>query len=376
MIEKSLEKLLKSEAKYFVYLNPNGYDYGFEEVFASGEESLGLKSVEGCDRPVYGVLSYDLKEDITNQLSQNHDYNSGSDTVFFKASDVQRGISYDLKGGSLPRVKFVPLETKEEYIKKIIMLKEHIHNGDVYEINYCTTFIAENVELDPVTLYAKLNSISPMPFSALFKNDDQWVICASPERFIKKTGSKVISEPIKGTIKRGNNVQEDKENKEYLKSSAKERAENLMIVDLVRNDLNRVCKPGTVKVPELFGIYPYPRVFQMISTVEGELSEEKSFQDIINSTFPMGSMTGAPKLKSMELIEKYEDFKRGYFSGAIGGIHNGDFDFNVIIRSVVYNESTKSLTFSVGSAITFLCDAEQEYEECLLKASAIQSCFE
>ena len=376
MIEKSLEKLLRKETKYFVYLNPNGYDYGFEELFASGEESLDWRLVEDYNGPVYGLLSYDLKEQITNQLSQNHDYNSGSDTVCFKALDVQKGINYDLKGGSLPQVEFVPLETKENYIEKINKLKEHIHNGDVYEINYCTSFIAKNVELDPVALYAKLNSISPMPFSALFKNDKQWVICASPERFMKKTGNTIMSQPIKGTIKRGNNGQEEKENKHYLKSSAKERAENLMIVDLVRNDLNRVCRPGSVKVPELFGIYPYPRVFQMISTVEGELADQKSFLDIIKSTFPMGSMTGAPKLKSMELIEKYEDFKRGYFSGAIGGIQNGDFDFNVIIRSLIYNESTKSLTFSVGSAITFLCDAEQEYEECLLKASAIQSCFE
>ncbi len=373
MTKYSLKTLLQDESKFLVYLNSNNYQDGFKSVFSRGSKKVRLQEVDQSE--CFGLLSYDLKESLCEVKSDNYDFNHCNETVFFKSDVVFEEVVNHLEIKDLPSISFKALESKEEYIAKVNQLKEHLHDGDIYEINYCTSFVAENIRLNPVDLYAKLNSLSPMPFSGIFKNDDLWVICASPERFLKKKGDKIISQPIKGTMRRGVTGKEDDENKALLKNSDKERGENLMIVDLVRNDLNRICKTDTVKVPELFGIHPYPRVFQMISTIEGELEANKSFADVLAATFPMGSMTGAPKLKAMHLIEKYENFKRGYFSGSLGWFKEGDFDFNVIIRSLIYNESRQTLTFSVGSAITFLCDAEQEYEECLLKASAIQSCF-
>src|SRR4030095_10669057 len=264
--------------------------------------------------------------------------------------------------------------SKKEYIETIEQLKKHILRGDCYEINYCMEFFAENAIVDPLSVYEKLSKTSPNPFSALYKLEDKWLICASPERFLKKDGNKILSQPIKGTSSRFlKDDSRDKKSKEELYASEKDRSENVMVVDLVRNDLARVCKEGTVKVDELFGIYSFPQVHQMISTVSGELKEEISFSEIIRSTFPMGSMTGAPKRRVMELIDQYERSGRGIFSGAVGYITpENDFDFNVVIRSIMYNSSTKYLSFMAGSGITFYSDAEREYEECLLKAAAMR----
>jgi para-aminobenzoate synthetase component 1 len=213
---------------------------------------------------------------------------------------------------------------------------------------------------------------SPTPFASYFKYDHQYLLCASPERFIKKSGDKLFSQPIKGTIKRGVDEAEDAQLKNELLHSEKELAENLMIVDLVRNDLARSSKTGSVNVDELFGIYSFKQVHQMISTVSSIIKNDTHIIDAIKHAFPMGSMTGAPKIMAMELIEKYETTKRGLYSGAIGYIApNGDFDFNVVIRSLQYNAATKYLSYEVGSAITFDSIAEQEHDECLLKAKAI-----
>jgi para-aminobenzoate synthetase component 1 len=240
--------------------------------------------------------------------------------------------------------------------------------------------------IDPLSVYQKLSSTSPNPFSALYKLEDKWLICASPERFLKKEGNKILSQPIKGTSTRFlKDEKKDKRSRDSLFESEKDRSENVMVVDLVRNDLARVCKEGTVKVDELFGVYSFPQVHQMISTVSGELRDKISFTEIIRATFPMGSMTGAPKRKVMELIEKYEKSRRGIFSGAVGYLtpnpspQSGEgrrgevnFDFNVVIRSIMYNASEKYLSFMAGSGITFYSVAEKEYEECLLKAEAMR----
>lgn len=264
--------------------------------------------------------------------------------------------------------------SKDEYIKRIQLLQTHIHRGDCYEINFCQEAFAENAVLDPFIVYQKLAAISPNPFSAFYKVKDRYLLCASPERFLAKKGHKVFSQPIKGTIKRDldNSIQDD-DLKEELRNSQKDRSENVMVVDLVRNDLTRICKEASVKVDELYGIYSYPQVHQMISTISGELKQDISFSEIIRATFPMGSMTGAPKHRVMQLIEKYEPTARGIFSGAVGYISpTGDFDFNVVIRSLMYNATCSYLSYQVGSAITFYSDAEQEWEECLLKAEAIK----
>jgi para-aminobenzoate synthetase component 1 len=264
--------------------------------------------------------------------------------------------------------------TKAEYKSILADLKKHILRGDCYEINFCQHFFSKNTAIDPLHLYYKLSVISPNPFAAFYKLNDKYCLCASPERFLKKTGNTLISQPIKGTSKRDlSDLKKDEANKNYLIHSSKEKSENVMIVDLVRNDLSKICKEGSVHVKELFGIYSFPQVHQLISTVEGEVLPGTAWTDIIKACFPMGSMTGAPKKKVMELIARYEQFPRGLFSGSIGYIDpSGDFDFNVIIRSLLYDETKKIISFKVGGGITFYSDADREYEECLMKAEAIK----
>ncbi|WP_008584625.1 anthranilate synthase component I family protein [Niabella soli] len=267
-----------------------------------------------------------------------------------------------------PRVK------KAAYLQAIEALQKHIHRGDCYEINYCIEFFAEDTVIDPFTIYRQLTKKTPAPFAGLYRLQDKWLVCASPERFLKKTGSNIISQPIKGTLPRhaqdGVLLAGEREN---LLNSQKDRAENVMVVDLVRNDLSRICREGSVRVDELFGIYSFAQVHQMVSTVSGVLPDNYAFPDMLKATFPMGSMTGAPKVSVMKLIDQHEQAKRGIFSGSIGYISpDGDFDLNVVIRSLMYNHSTKYLSCKVGSGITIYSEAAKEWEECLLKAKAIE----
>ncbi len=352
------------------------------------------------ERPgwLFGHLGYDLKNEIEKLSSSHPDRIQFPGLFFFEPEIVIRfnekemnidasnpeEIFAEINVATLPdsmTIKRVGIQnrvSKKEYKQIVERLKEHILRGDCYEINFCQEFFAENVVIDPITIYKKLSIISPNPFSALYKVNDQWLICASPERFLKKQENKILSQPIKGTTKRvTGDAEEDKQSRNELSKSAKDRSENVMVVDLVRNDLAKVCKEGTVKVDELFGIYSFPQVHQMISTVSGELKNNISFRDIIYATFPMGSMTGAPKKRVMELIEQYEKTKRGIFSGAVGYISpDGDFDFNVVIRSIMYNAASKYLSFQAGSGITFYSDPENEWEECLLKAEAMKRVLE
>lgn len=346
---------------------------------------------------LFGHLGYDLKNTIEG-LSSTHPDKVGFPDIFFfepeiiirlsenemkieaeNEAEAERIFSEIMDTGyrMLDKENTIQISqrvTREEYIDTIARLKKHILRGDCYEINYCMEFLAENAVIDPLSVYQKLSSTSPNPFSALYKLDDKWLICASPERFLKKEGKKILSQPIKGTSSRFiKDEKKDKKSRDELFTSEKDRSENVMVVDIVRNDLARVCREGTVKVDELFGIYSFPQVHQMISTVSGELKDDISFTEIIKATFPMGSMTGAPKRKVIELIEKYERSKRGIFSGAVGYINpEKDFDLNVVIRSIMYNASEKYLSLMAGSGITFYSDAEKEYEECLLKAEAMK----
>ena len=262
--------------------------------------------------------------------------------------------------------------SRTEYIENVEAIKQHIQRGDIYEMNYCQEFYAESSELNTLEVFRALNHISNAPFSCYLKIGNCYLISASPERFIKKDGSHIISQPIKGTQRRSADKEEDARLKAELFENQKERSENVMIVDLVRNDLSRIAKKDSVKVDELFGVYTFDQVHHMISTISCELRKDKVLKDIFEATFPMGSMTGAPKIRAMELIEKFEQTKRGLYSGAVGYISpEGDFDFNVVIRSMQYNALNKYLSFMVGGAITIGSDAELEYEECLVKAKAL-----
>lgn len=263
--------------------------------------------------------------------------------------------------------------SRPSYLTAVRKLQQHILNGDLYEINLCQEFYIENYAADPVSLFHRLNRINPAPFATFLRHDDHYLISASPERFLKKTGNRIISQPMKGTRQR-NDFESDDTQREKLHNDPKERAENVMIVDLVRNDLAKSAVPGTVQVDELFGVFTFPTVHQMVSTVSAVLHPDVPLVTAIKNAFPMGSMTGAPKIKAMELIEQYETARRGLFSGAVGFITPaGDFDFSVVIRSMVYNARSKYLSFQAGSAITYDSIPENEYEECLLKAKALMA---
>jgi para-aminobenzoate synthetase component 1 len=344
---------------------------------------------------LFGHLSYDLRIETDAFSSQHSDRIQFPNLFFFEPEIIIRLNEKEMiieaddpaeifeaivsqkmneKGSIYPHPLIQSSFQKEEYLAIIRQLQKHILRGDCYEINFCQEFFANNAIIDPAAIYKKLADVSPNPFSALYRVNDKWLICASPERFLMKKGNTVLSQPIKGTSKRNaNNDIQDEKSKEELFYSSKDRSENVMIVDLVRNDLSKICEEGTVKADELYGIYSFPQVHQMISTVSGELRKGVSFSEIIRATFPMGSMTGAPKKRVLELIEKYERTKRGIFSGALGYISpEGNFDLNVVIRSIMYNASSASLSFQAGSGITFYSDPEKEWEECLLKAEAIK----
>ncbi len=267
-----------------------------------------------------------------------------------------------------------PFISKASYLENIHKILALIRRGDFYEINYCQAFEVEHLSAHPVNVYANLTDISPTPFACFYKNSSDYLLCASPERYLQKKGNQLISQPIKGTIKR--NVENDADDKlqvEALKNSSKDKSENVMVVDLVRNDLSRICEQGSVEVSELFGIYSFPQVHQMISTITGKLASNTLFSEILEATFPMGSMTGAPKKSVMETIDALEPTKRGLYSGTVGYLNPaGDFDFNVVIRSIFYNSDTKKASYGVGGGITIYSDPEKEYEECLLKAAAIK----
>ena len=345
-----------------------------------------------------GYLAYDLKNDLEKLESKNDDNLEFPDIFFFvpKYVFIKKGeiieIQYinahidsiiseientDLhKNSDSQSVDFKQKVSKNQYIEKIKQIKHDIYMGEIYEMNYCVEFYNENVQINPLEAYKKLAQASPTPFSAFLNFDNKFLLSASPERYLKKKGTKIHSQPIKGTIKRGVTKKEDENLKEILRHSNKDRAENVMIVDLVRNDLSKVAKANSVIVNELFGIYTYPTLHQMISTIEAELYSSDDWLKLIKASFPMGSMTGAPKYRAMQLIEKYELTKRGLYSGAVGYITpENDFDFNVVIRTILYNHQKKYLSVSVGGAITALSVPEDEYAECLLKAKAMFNTF-
>ena len=346
---------------------------------------------------LFGYLSYDLKNDSEDLQSNNFDGLDFPDLFFFQPkklfllkgnqvvihylnlcddeveedwNTILSSTAYTTIESSVVTVQ--PRISKESYIEKVTALLAHLYRGDLYEANFCMEFYAENATINPLEKFEKLNAISQTPFAVYFKNNKQFLLSATPERYLRKEGEHLISQPIKGTAKRFSDLNEDQESKEKLASDPKERAENIMITDLVRNDLSRTAQKGTVQVQELCGIYSFQQVHQMISTITSKLDDKYSLIDVLKLTFPMGSMTGAPKISAMKIIEELEATKRGLYSGAIGYFSpNGDFDFNVVIRSILYNQEKKYVSFSVGSAITSLSNPEDEYEECMLKARAM-----
>ena len=347
---------------------------------------------------IFGTLSYDLKNDVEQLTSENFDGIHFPDLYFFQPKKL-----FLLKGDELEMqylnfvedemeddleeifqlkfpedvfttaIEMQPRIPKEEYLRIIRKLLQHIQKGDIYEANFCQEFYAEVAKIDPLQVYNRLNEISVPPFAAFVRLHEHFLLSASPERYLRKENQKLISQPIKGTARRSKDPSEDSRLFSTLQNDQKERSENVMIVDLVRNDLSKVAKKATVKVEELCKVYSFQQVHQMISTVTAELEEGIPPVEALKSSFPMGSMTGAPKISAMEIIEKLEETKRGIYSGAVGYVDPvGNFDFNVVIRSIIYNQKNSYVSFSVGGAITTGSVPEKEYDECLVKARALQ----
>lgn len=368
----------------------HGGDYEFIAGFGAADlyHSITEVSERGEGKWLLGALGYDLKNNFEKLTSTNPAIVSTPDFLFFepktriillKTGEVKLDGELteefwqprELKPHVALGINTYPL-AKASYIAKINEIHELIRSGDVYELNYCVPHVHSFVEFSPIRFQLDLLERSPVPMANYLKADHLHLCGASMERYLLKKGNKLISQPIKGTIKKGKNPQEDEALIQELTNSTKDRAENVMIVDLVRNDLNRLCERGSVNVSELFGIYSYLQVHQMISTVEGTLKTDTTLEDILKASFPMGSMTGAPKIAAMLEIERLESFKRGWYSGSVGYINPaGDFDFNVVIRSVLCNMNTKTLNYNAGGAITIDSDAENEWDEVQLKTKAI-----
>lgn len=352
---------------------------------------------------IFGYLTYDLKNAVEDLKSNNFDGLQFPDLYFFQPKKLfffkrnQVEMQYlnmvdDEFESDLKAVQQMNASTnqqinnpikiklrihKDEYFEKINAMLGHIHRGDIYEANFCQEFYVEDTEINPLETYNKLNTISNPPFASFLKINDKYLLSASPERYLKKQGNTIVSQPIKGTAKRSENIEEDKQLKQELLDNEKERSENIMIVDLVRNDLSKTAIKGSVEVEELCKIYTFDQVHQMISTVKSKIESTTHAVDVIKSTFPMGSMTGAPKISAMKIIEALEETKRGLYSGSVGYFSpTGDFDFNVVIRSILYNETKKYVSYSVGGAITTKSDPLKEYEECLVKAKAMREVLE
>lgn len=353
---------------------------------------------------LFGFLSYDLKNEIENLDSSNQDTFKLPHLHFFcpefvfdlRIDHVQihypECFSESTVRAMWDTVVKTPIESvktahrvgdvlcnfnKEEYIERVQQILRHIQQGDIYEMNFCVDFTARLNSLDPASFFLAFKNAVPNPFACFYRYRDHYLMGASPERFFKKTNDILYSQPMKGTSRRGKDAVEDAAFKTRLFNDEKERAENVMIVDLVRNDLSKIAARGSVKVDELFGMYTFPHVHQMISTVSAQIRKDVFFTDIVKALFPMGSMTGAPKIRAMQVIDALERNSRGLFSGSVGYIDPaGDMDFNVVIRSMQYQADSGMLSYHAGSAITANSHPEAEYEECLLKASAFLTFME
>ena len=400
------------ENDHFTFLPPNSNErqayivWGKKDAFFLNENnSSDIEKLndwlEGKTLPVFGYISFEAKKLFEKNVYTNFS-SDGSELIYFfepkhiwkeengkwiplttpepnEHSAVSSFISNYKKiecEKNEESLSFETLESKETYVEKIQSILNQIQRGEYYETNFCIPLLANGELKDAFAHFSKMNNATEAPHAVYFNGEMLQLLCTSPERFIQKEGNKIISQPIKGTIRRGINSEEDEQNKALLQSSEKERSENIMIVDLVRNDLSRIATKASVNVKSLCELHTFKTLHHLISTVEAQLPSNITFPEILAATFPMGSMTGAPKISAVKHMEALEVLDRGIYSGSFGVIEpNGNFDFNVIIRSAVYNKEKKQTTIKVGSAITHASNAEAEFEECLLKAASTLSIF-
>lgn len=415
-LQEMKDKILRLVGKEEVgiYLDSNDYtlqDHQRFECLAAGGIRRVIQVDQGAKTPgfkelqswigvkktwAFGYFGYDLKNQIEDLASENPDSMGFPDMYFFEPQWVmaisKSSNSLDIFGqnavniatqvqfetGPVSESKFGGIElrsviSRDDYLRKVEILRQLIVEGDLYEMNLCRELTAEDVEIDAIQMFQKLNAKTKAPFAAYLQLKHLHLLCASPERFLYKSEQQLISQPIKGTRPRMQDSVTDEIMREELSASEKDRAENVMIVDLVRNDLSKICTPGSVKVDELFGIYSFTTVHQMISTISGNLPSEANGVQVIEAAFPMGSMTGAPKVRAMQRIEELEMSRRGIYSGALGYFSpDGDFDFNVVIRSLMYNAELHKMSCQVGGAIVYDSVAEDEWLETEWKLNAIK----
>jgi len=349
-----------------------------------------------AQKRIAGYLGYDLKNDLEELTSANPDKLKMPVAAFFepeawvKYSDgklIISGCSPELEKEiraaidqphiaektTDPTPEMKPEMTQEEYLEGAEAIKNHLRRGDIYEANFCFQMNGHADEESLLNRFLALYERTQAPFSVYARIGEGEILSASPERFLKNSGGKLCSQPIKGTRKRSSDRVMDKALIAELRNDPKEQSENVMIVDLVRNDLSKVAARGSVHVEKLFGIQSFKTVHHMVSTICADLNTDRYNKwDAIKACFPMGSMTGAPKISAMKIIESCENFRRGPYSGGFGWMDaNGDFDFNVMIRTIFYNRREKVLSLSVGSALTINADPQKEYEECILKSDAL-----
>ena len=330
-----------------------------------------------------GYISYDYTKNTNEKFHPEikKDYLNWYDTYFhfYKKENVVTGALPDVEkdlniygrkfGAS--NFKHISNFDKDSYKEMVKCAKSYIEKGDIYQVNLSQMYTTGKAE-NPVCTFLNFYNAQPVPFSAFIGFNEYEFISGSMELFLKKTGKRILTKPIKGTAKRGKDTAQDDKIRKMLRNSGKEKAENLMIVDLMRNDLGRICIPGTVVVNELFRINEYKTLFQMESEIEGTLDDGISLDDIINNTFPPGSVTGTPKSRALEIINELEPHSRGPYCGAFGIFYpNFDFTLSVAIRIMVLDHS--STRYWVGGGIVWDSDPEAEYEETLLKAKAIKS---
>lgn len=361
----------------------------------------GIAAEPWCGgRPCFGYAAYDLKNEF-ERLSSRHPAGDGfarsawwepQFTVHLAEGRAElHGVQRDMAAGKRVLEAFLAAPgpvappapalwerttPKARYLERVGQLLAHIRRGDIYEVNYCTRRTAHLPGFDPYRAFARLLAHTDAPHAALLRHGGHFALCASPERFFSLAQGRITTQPMKGTRPRGKDGAADRALADELAADPKERSENIMALDVARNDLSRIAAPASVRVDELCAVKTFRTVHQMISTASAALRPGTTPMGILRATFPMASMTGAPKVRAMELIDQAEDMRRGLFSGTIGYfLPDGTADLNVVIRTITWDAATGQAALISGGAITAASDPLQEYEECEHKARSVLNAF-
>ena len=379
----------------------------FRSVADEGRAVLGAGALEVAEEPRFnaggqatdwwfGHLAYEYKDRLEGLTSRHRDafhwpiahwfrpkwvleWSAGRMQLHVHESERSEAMAWieEMRSsvgipGKAPRIEWSCGVTREEYLDGARALLQRIQRGDIYEVNYCIAHFARANGFDPGAAFNALLERTQAPFAGFMRLGQRYALCCSPERFLRIQAARMMGEPMKGTRPRAADAEEDRRLAIELVNDPKERSENVMAVDVMRNDLSRTSIPGTVRVPELFGLRTHPRVHQLVSIIEAERRSDASPFDAVRAAFPPASMTGAPKVSAMRQIDQQEQQARGLYSGTLGFFApDGTADLNVVIRTLLFDAVSGRLSIPTGSALTALCDPAAEWEECLVKFNTI-----